>query len=352
MTDFESAFCDLVRSVAALVVLVGHVVLLMPGAVPLTDHGHQAVIAFFVLSGYVIAFVTTTRETTARDYVLSRAARLYSVAVPAILLTLLCDSVGLQSAGRAIYDPYPGSWPVVRAAAALSFTAECWFLSIQPFSNGPYWSLCYEVWYYAIFAAWHYLTGYRRLLVAAVLCGLAGPKILALFPVWLLGLAVYRWQARQGTAGGALLMLGAGGALIALVTSGLTEASARMMRWAMGEALFHWMSYASNFPADYAVGLLVAACLVGAGGVRMAVPLAVLRAIRWAAGATFSIYLFHRPVIFMLLSVATPEVAQGSALALVMATVAITVVLSYATERRKQAWRTGCRMVAARLLPR
>ena len=41
---------------------------------------------------------------------------------------------------------------VTRLLSSLAFTNELWFVSIQAFSNGPYWSLNYEVWYYIGFA--------------------------------------------------------------------------------------------------------------------------------------------------------------------------------------------------------
>ena len=44
--------------------------------------GAQAVIVFFVLSGYLIGYVTDRESTTARGYALDRAARIYSVRRP------------------------------------------------------------------------------------------------------------------------------------------------------------------------------------------------------------------------------------------------------------------------------
>jgi peptidoglycan/LPS O-acetylase OafA/YrhL len=46
------------------------------------DYGRTAVLVFFVLSGFVIAWVTDTREHTLVEYGLSRVARLYSVVIP------------------------------------------------------------------------------------------------------------------------------------------------------------------------------------------------------------------------------------------------------------------------------
>lgn len=56
--------------------------------------GVQAVDAFFVLSGFVIAHVSAVKERDARTYFISRAARIYSVAIPAIILTSILDAIG------------------------------------------------------------------------------------------------------------------------------------------------------------------------------------------------------------------------------------------------------------------
>src|SRR3954468_17403598 len=55
--------------------------------VHLDAYSETAVIVFFVLSGYVIAHVLATRENTLTEFATSRLARLYSVAIPALLLT-------------------------------------------------------------------------------------------------------------------------------------------------------------------------------------------------------------------------------------------------------------------------
>src|SRR5579864_6899404 len=83
-----SLYLDLVRVSAALVVLYSHTNarLLTTRVLPGELLGHSAVVVFFVLSGFVIAYITDTKEKTPADYAASRLARIYSVAVPALLL--------------------------------------------------------------------------------------------------------------------------------------------------------------------------------------------------------------------------------------------------------------------------
>jgi peptidoglycan/LPS O-acetylase OafA/YrhL len=76
------------------------------------------------------------------------------------------------------------------------------------FSNVPYWSLCYEFWYYVLFAVLTFTRGRKRLLWCCAVALLIGPKILLLAPVWATGVLLQRWTALQhvGRVAGALLL--------------------------------------------------------------------------------------------------------------------------------------------------
>jgi hypothetical protein len=50
-------------------------------------YDRTVVLVFFVFLSVVIAWVTETREGTLEEYALSRVARLYSVILPALILT-------------------------------------------------------------------------------------------------------------------------------------------------------------------------------------------------------------------------------------------------------------------------
>ena len=95
-----SLYLDLMRPIAALVVMLSHVsqTTLTDGQMEVFAYtGTEAVDVFFVLSGFVIAHVCATREGGWRDYAISRATRIYSVAMPALLLTAAVDAIGRAS---------------------------------------------------------------------------------------------------------------------------------------------------------------------------------------------------------------------------------------------------------------
>ena len=69
---------------------------------------------------------------------------------------------------------------------------ESWFFSVRPGSNGPFWSLSYEFLYYMIFGSIMLLPSLKSKLIGGLLWILiAGPKILLLFPCWLIGCLAY-----------------------------------------------------------------------------------------------------------------------------------------------------------------
>lgn len=107
MSPALSCYLDGMRLLAAMLVYLSHAnASWLTGNLPvlwrISNLGNEAVMMFFVLSGFVIAFVTDKKEHTAREYLLSRFARLYSVAIPAIVLAFVSDSIG-QSLSPSTY---------------------------------------------------------------------------------------------------------------------------------------------------------------------------------------------------------------------------------------------------------
>ena len=130
-----SIYLDLVRFVAACLVYLYHSNqrLLVQEVLPASNFGHSSVIIFFVLSGFVIAYITDTRENRLVTYAASRISRVYSVALPAVLLTVVLDAAGRQLY-PALYG-YPFDNFLLRGAASLLMLNEVWFVSITSFSN-------------------------------------------------------------------------------------------------------------------------------------------------------------------------------------------------------------------------
>ena len=115
----------MVRFVAAFLVYVYHSNqrFLSTELLPASHYGHSSVIVFFVLSGFVIAYVCATRETNLNEYAASRISRVFSVTVPAILLTLGLDALG-RMASPEVYAGYPFDQLLVRSLSSLFLLNE------------------------------------------------------------------------------------------------------------------------------------------------------------------------------------------------------------------------------------
>jgi len=346
MNRTTSLYLDLVRFSAAVLVVLTHLAYSrFSGGMltPLRTYGNDAVMIFFVLSGYVIAYTVAERDRDFRTYVVNRFARLYSVAIPAIILTFLLDHIGRQI-DPVLYEGfwYQGNAPLSRMLAAVTFTNELWFNSVRLFTNGPYWSLGYEFWYYMLFAAAVYTRGRRRAILLLGICVLVGPKILLLLPVWLLGVWVHR--VNSGPALSWRL-----GVVLFVVPVALYAA----FRYSgMRDTLLHWsyaqfgrsfvegdLKWSNEFLAAYFIGLMVACNFIGFHAISLKVaPLLAPfeKPIRDWAGCTFSIYLFHYPLLQFFKAV-LPLDAQSpaSVVALLALTILACRLLGSVTEKRK-----------------
>jgi peptidoglycan/LPS O-acetylase OafA/YrhL len=109
LTKETSLYLDVLRFVAAMVVFLGHVSgSRFTGGLlwQLGPFSGEAITVFFARSGFAIGYVTDHRERTATSYVVAEAARIYSVALPALLITSTLDAIG-----RSIRpELYTASW--------------------------------------------------------------------------------------------------------------------------------------------------------------------------------------------------------------------------------------------------
>ncbi|WP_263376864.1 acyltransferase family protein [Granulicella aggregans] len=219
-----SVLFDLIRGLAALIVLFGHwrnlvfvdypsvaahrLILALPYA--LTSAGHQAVVIFFVLSGYLISgsvFRSFSRNRwTWIEYLTHRLVRLWVVLVPGLLLCLLWDSAGLAfHLAPALHNGHLREGFIGNIPARLTpkvFFGNLFFLQnllVPVFgSDGPLWSLANEFWYYLLFPLGlitlrRQTSTPQRLLCGALFLAMASVLrhgILPLFPIWLAGTAL------------------------------------------------------------------------------------------------------------------------------------------------------------------
>lgn len=312
ITESTSIWLDWARAVAAFIVFAGHCrsfcfqtwstggaggkIGLLPFYF-ITGLGHQAVVVFFVLSGYlvggsVLKELMETGSIHLGRYSVSRIVRIHSVLVPALLLGGLWDFLGTHWLhASAIYSQshfrYVLFWDVGRNLDVPTFLGNlaCLQTVFVPVfgSNGPLWSLAYEFWYYFLFPAvllifWRGVPAAVRVLglgATGLLLWLLGVGGLFGFLIWLAGAGVRlcparlapKWPLAGATFLAALLlvksplpgrlglntlsddMVALGFCVLLLsITHRPPQAGKALSRWGKQCAGFSYTLYACHFP--------------------------------------------------------------------------------------------------------
>ena len=334
-----TSFClDVLRVLAALMVFFYHCMLFWyPGqAAGLIGHlGHRSVIVFFVLSGYVIAYATLRRESNFRAYAVARLSRLYSVVLPALVLTAAVTALGAQL-NPTFYETMAREHGVVRYLLTAFFLQSVWTLNAAPPTNGPFWSLGYEFWYYALFAAAIFVpTWPRRLAVVTILLFVSGVDSLLLLPSWLMGVALY--------LGGGWVGIPRLVAFASLILSSVAFFAALFYLpdypWHYGYPPFF---FSSAFITDNVLGLILTAVIgfFDQATRDHSISRSLETPVRAVADHTFSLYLYHFPLV-LFAAAAIPFNRQSPMQVgfVVLAVLGLVALLSLITEARRPWWR-------------
>jgi len=343
---------DLIRGVSALAVMLGHVrglffvdysvlgghpSLFLRMLYALTGFGHQAVIVFFVLSGYFIGNSVLEQirghRWSWRVYLVNRLTRLELVLLPALLLGTLWDQLGMRLPQAAafyyggLYKYYPPS--VALRSTVPVFLSNLFFLQsiVAPVlgSNGPLWSLSYEFWYYLLFPilllaifSW---TGIRsRVLylgLTFLLFWFIGGTISVYFLIWLLGVVIGQvWRIQPGRS--------------AWVWAAITLIAAAPLIAALGWVRMH--PNASEMRGDVLIGICFALWTYFILQSRRtdAAP-AYSKTSRALAAFSYTLYLTHFPLLLLVRGWLDPEGNwQPDAMHLAYGTVLAFAVLAFA----------------------
>lgn len=201
---------DAARGLAAAVVCVSHVVISenSPGPSPLVFHlGDEAVIAFFLLSGFVIHWSSHQQGhfEGPRTYFIKRAVRVYSVWVPAMI------AIAAIAYCEKWWSPAE-TWP--RALCNVLMLQD--ISRLKPavicdplFRNTPLWSMHYEWWFYVAYPVVLLVAApTRRTHVVGALAILGGvtyvilpnplSRLLMYFSIWWIGVEAAASMRRAG----------------------------------------------------------------------------------------------------------------------------------------------------------
>jgi peptidoglycan/LPS O-acetylase OafA/YrhL len=342
LTKEMSIYLDAVRFLAAISVFACHVSgSRLTGGLfwQMGPYGGEAVDVFFVLSGFVIAYTYDMREGTLLRYATSRFARIYSVAIPALTATFVLDAIGRASRPHL----YNASWHYVwhgrisQLLHGLAFTNQIWFNNLPPGSDFPFWSLGFEVWYYAIFAAAVFAPARWRIPVILMLLIVVGPKIAIMLPIWLMGVLAYHVGKR--------IAVPLPVAAICFVGSIMAWCGYEYYAWHIHRLIGQNWTGRPPIIQDYIIGSLFFVQLVGFRFFSYVFGSLLNffgRPIRWVAGSTLTLYLFHMP-LSQFFAAETPWAAASwkTRLLIYGGVPVLALIIAEATERRKKIWRLG-----------
>lgn len=309
---------DAARGIAALMVFISHLRALFfvdynsvarPGILIqaiyiLTGFGHEAVVIFFVLSGFLIAGSVYKADASGRwdwtRYCVNRLVRLYVVLIPALLIGAMWDRLGIQIFGSGtIYGGIEEYRLIVPEAVNLRAIFSVWLgnafflqsILCPPFgTNGPLWSLSYEFWYYVIFPLGYFmyfgkLRMFSRIASGVLMLSLlifVGNQIALYFLIWLIGALLAILPVSKRKINNAYVIC----SVVLVAVSLLFVRSHRV---------------SSSFINDLCVGTAFALMLyLLLSKQQLTIPKTIVSVSRFTANISYTLYLTHLPFLVFL----------------------------------------------------
>lgn len=229
-TAGRNLWLDLIRGCSALLVCMGHLrnailvdysALIHPNIAikvfyVLTSLGHQAVMVFFVLSGYFVGggVLRAGAEFSWGNYLTARLTRLWVVLIPCLFITWAIGLIIGHYAPSVLAGANIDSWHSGPKLGEYStgfstLLANIFFMQtiISPVYglNSPLWSLANEFWYYLLFPLLTVAIGSVRasqhkiraavFILAMIIAWCLPKEMLYAFLIWMIGVGVYCLQS-------------------------------------------------------------------------------------------------------------------------------------------------------------
>jgi len=306
---------------------------LLTAAYLVSGLGHQWVIIFFVLSGYLVGGSVLRQASQGRwswgDYLLNRLTRLYVVLIPALLLGGLIDLIGLHFfAASDVYTAHhgmrlmvhgPGSQVTLRILLGNYVFLQGILVPVFG-TNGPLWSLSYEFWYYITFPLlfltfWKHSRPRNRVLGLIALFavfGLVGWKIALMGIIWLMGVGIHWLPAVRPSSQFQR---------IAALASAIAATCGCLV----------WCKQAKSPASDYVLGVIIALFVYCLLYFTRSSNLGWARGfIKHSANSSYTLYLVHLPLLILVTAWIGQPRWEPNGVALFYAALVFFGVLSYA----------------------
>lgn len=274
----------------------------------LTGFGHQAVIIFFVVSGFLVggagwrAYAAQTWHPV--SFFLRRIARLWIVLIPALIFTLLIDSLGRSMTPPLYMGDYfslftSGPDPSSNLESGQSLTtllgnvAFLQTIEVPVYgTNSPLWSLANEFWYYVLFILALTVAAANQHVVSRLICVAGLIYLLSYLPGHILipGLV---WCA------GAAVAIGLQMGLVRRFDTPALIAATGVFLGAMLAARFGALSSLGAMGSDLVIGIATA-LFVMATAHRAQLPQRLARFAFFTSEYSYTAYLVHFPILMIL----------------------------------------------------
>jgi peptidoglycan/LPS O-acetylase OafA/YrhL len=316
----SSLYIDLLRILAAGYVFFYHIFSDNPSYPPLMQKdalfsalnlksvvAHYYVIIFFVLSGFLITMTLQRKGQSFIDFTLRRLGRLYSVVIPALIFSFLV-AYGLIGLNIMTSNEVGNmDYPIVRFFLNLTFLSQSWTLVATPPLNGPFWSLGYEFAYYMLLGSILLIKPqWLKWAIFILFAIVSGIKVILLFPCWLAGAGVYYLLSGRIKVP---ILLSSGVYIIScLLLVLLTLGWIELPHYKEGRTLLGFHLYFSwNYLSDYIFCLIIAANLLSFVKISPHLKFTYKEStkdrletvIRNTSNSTFTLYLFHSPLLVL-----------------------------------------------------
>jgi peptidoglycan/LPS O-acetylase OafA/YrhL len=324
-TSSQLAFLDGMRGLAALYVMIGHARMLLwegyssgyrlhpdryrlagkvlVGVAAAFKWGHEAVLFFFVLSGFVIHLkyakrISSQGRAASFDlgtYLWRRARRLYPPLIVALLVTLGLDLLGQRlrlatAFGTTMYPLLNANLGVDHRPTTV--IRNLLFIMDPVFgSDGPLWSLGYEGYFYALYPL-VFLVARRSLSAATALLVIL--SVVGFVPIWPPSLLWLRGICQ-------LMIVWWLGALLASRFAGGSGVRFATLRWLTPALLvvlvWRWNPFVRDIVLGFGFVGLLSVCFAQIEGDRAPRWLTLLARLRPLGAMSYTLYVLHFPML-------------------------------------------------------
>lgn len=325
MNQSFSTLLNVCRWISAFLVALGHVRhlvfvdykyvenknIFIKGLYFITGLGHEAVVVFFVISGFLVGGLTVRKwavKICYKDYFAARFSRIYSVLIPALVIGAGLDYVGSSFfnlseiyTNSSRYHTNSLNFVISNQLDSVTFFGNIFNLQgvLVPVlgSNGPLWSLAYEWWYYVIFAA---ILGFifdknifikiLSISVMILTSTFLPANVIIWMAIWMMGVCVYLYG--ESSLPKPPRLIGIAFFLIACVLSRISHNT---------ENLLEPEPMLSAFIRDFGFGLAFSLLLLGYYNLNFNIK--NINTHKFLADFSYSIYLFHFPLFVFVIAI-------------------------------------------------